>query len=343
MESIPIRIPRRVAADAARAAIEEARSAIEQGAEPPAPESIESRALALAEGMGRVRLRRVINATGVILHTNLGRAPLSPAALEAMSRVSGYSNLEYDLDEGRRGSRYHHAAGLLTSLTGAEAALVVNNNAAAVLLALTALARGREVMISRGELIEIGGEFRIPEILALSGAELREVGTTNRTHLRDYERALGPRTGAIMRVHPSNYQVVGFTAAAITSDLIELAHRHRLPFIHDLGSGLLRRRVSGRELPWLAAEPSVVEALSEGADLVTFSADKLLGGPQAGVLVGARETIDVVKATPLLRAIRVDKLTLAALEATLELYLHEREMELPIWSMALATVPELEA
>lgn len=337
-------IPRFMAAGAARAAVEEARAAVLGGGGAPSLEELAARALHLAARSRRRMLAPVVNATGVLLHTNLGRAPLAAAAREEMARIAaGYSNLEYDLERGRRGSRYDHAGELLTALTGAEAALVVNNNAAAVMLSLAALARGREVVVSRGELIEIGGEFRIPEILAESGAVLREVGTTNRTHLRDYRAAIGERTGALMKVHPSNYRIVGFTAEVPPAELAELAHAHGLPFVHDLGSGLIRRRVGGAEPPWLWSEPTVAEALGEGADVVTFSGDKMLGGPQAGIVVGRGEVLDRLHRSPLLRAFRVDKTTLAALEATLLAYLEGREVELPFWSMALATAAEVGA
>lgn len=336
--------PHSLASEAARAAIDEARASVLTGASAPAFDELVARARLLLSMIARRRLMPVINATGVLLHTNLGRAPLSDAAIEEIRKVaSGYSNLEYDLEKGARGSRYDVATGLLATLTGADAALVVNNNAAAVLLALAALARGREVVISRGELIEIGGGFRIPEILAESGATLIEVGTTNRTHLRDYEKAIGPESGAIMKVHPSNYQVVGFTAAVATRDLARLAHDLGLPLIYDLGSGLLKRQIGGVEPAWLKSESTVAEALADGADIVTFSGDKLLGGPQTGIIVGRRDLMPALHQSPLLRAFRVDKTTLAALEATLAAYLAGREEELPFWSMALASPAEIEA
>lgn len=336
-------IPHAIAADAARAAIEEARAAIASGSKAPSDEQLVARARLLLRAAGRRGLIRVINATGVLLHTNLGRAPLGRDSLNAIETLSsGYSNLEYDLEKGSRGSRYDRAASLLTVLTGAEAALVVNNNAAAVLLALGVLARGREVIISRGELIEIGGGFRIPEILGESGAILREVGTTNRTHLRDYERALTNDTAAIMKVHPSNYRVLGFATSVPAPDLARLAHEKGLPLIHDLGSGLLKRRVGGTEPLWLAEEPSVVDALADDADVVTFSGDKLLGGPQAGIILGRAHIVERMHRSPLLRAFRVDKMTLAAMEATLNAYLTGRETELPLWRMALTAASEIE-
>jgi L-seryl-tRNA(Ser) seleniumtransferase len=332
---------------AARQAIAWARASVLAGAAAPPLEELVEQARGLLAAGRRRRVVPLVNATGVLLHTNLGRAPLGAAALAAIATVaSGYSNLEFDLATGRRGSRYDHARELLIALTGAEAALVVNNNAGAVLLALAALARGREVVISRGELIEIGGEFRIPEILSESGAVLREVGTTNRTHLRDYRAALGESTGAIMKVHPSNYEVVGFVASVPGRDLAELAHGAPggpLPLIHDVGSGLLRRRVGGVEPPWLAQEPTVEEALAAGADVVTFSGDKLLGGPQAGIIAGTAAALAPMARSPLLRTYRVDKTTLAALEATLLAYLDGCEEQLPLWSMALATPGAVEA
>ena len=259
----------------------------------------------------RPSLRRVLNATGVLVHTNLGRAPLADAALARVVEVgSGYSNLEYDLERGERGSRQDHLGELLGRLTGAEAALVVNNNAAAVLLALAALAEGREVVVSRGELIEIGDGFRIPDVLARSGARLVEVGTTNRTRATDYEAAIGPDTALLLRVHQSNFRVVGFSERPRLAELADVARRHDLPLVDDLGSGSLGR---------IGDEPTPAESLGAGADLVCFSGDKLLGGPQAGVVVGRAELVERLRRHPLQRALRADKLTLAALEGTLAL------------------------
>lgn len=258
----------------------------------------------------------VINATGVVLHTNLGRAPLAEAALEAIVRTAGgYANLEYDIVRGERGSRYHHCVTLLQRLTGAEDALVVNNNAAAVVLALNTLAVGREAVISRGELVEIGGSFRVPDIMARSGAIMREVGATNRTYVADYAAAITERTGLIVKVHRSNFQLTGFVAEASVAELAALGRQRAVPLLHDLGSGLL---LPAAELG-LRDEPHAARALADGADLVAISGDKLLGGPQAGILLGRADLVDACRRNPLCRALRVDKLTLAALGATLSL------------------------
>ena len=326
--------PHPVIATEARAAIDAARNRIDAGESAPSFEEIVTAARErLERGSGR-GLVPVINATGVLLHTNLGRAPLGDAQMEAIREKSaGYSNLEFDLDKGKRGHRYEHSRRALTTLTGAESALVVNNNAAAVLLALTALCDGREVIISRGELIEIGGEFRIPDVMTRSGARLVEVGTTNRTHLHDYERAITPATAAILKVHPSNYTVVGFTSSVSPADLAELARSHDIPLIHDVGSGLVE---APRAAAWATSEPSIRLALEEGADLVTFSGDKLFGGPQAGVIVGRAGLVSKLEKHPLMRALRVDKVTLASLEATADAYLEGAWERLPLWAMALA-------
>jgi L-seryl-tRNA(Ser) seleniumtransferase len=299
-----------LAVDAARHVLARAREEIRAGGEPGDLRAALAEELAAAR---RPRLRRVLNATGVLVHTNLGRAPLAEAALERVVEVGGgYSNLEYDLDAGSRGSRQDHVAAVLRRLTGCEAALVVNNNAASILLALAALAEGREVLVSRGELLEIGDGFRIPEVLARSGARLVEVGTTNRTRAADYDAAVGPETAAILRVHQSNFRIVGFSERPSGAELARTAGRHGLVLVDDLGSGILAAR---------GDEPSVGDSLAAGADLVCFSGDKLLGGPQAGIVVGRAELVERLRRHPLQRAMRADKLTLAALEGTLLLYL----------------------
>jgi len=270
-------------------------------------------------GLYRYSLRRVINATGVILHTNLGRAPLCPEALERIAEVgSGYSNLEFDLSRGERGQRYDHVSSLICVLTGAEDALIVNNNAAAVLLVLNTLAENKEAIVSRGELIEIGGEFRIPEIMHKSASRLREVGTTNRTRLSDYEKAVNDNTGLILKVHTSNFRIVGFTEEADIESLVTLGKSRGIPVMDDLGSGCL----IDLEQYGLQHEPTVREVLTTGCDVVTLSGDKLLGGPQAGIIVGKKDALEKIKKNPLNRALRIDKFTLAALEATLMHYLN---------------------
>ena len=310
-----------LAVTTARRVLECAREEIRAGAE---PGDLDARLRDELTRARQPRLRRVLNATGVIVHTNLGRAPLAAEAIARVEEVArGYSNLEYDLTAGARGSRQDHVADILRRLTGAEAALVVNNNAAAVLLALAALAEGREVLVSRGELIEIGDGFRIPDVLARSGARLREVGTTNRTRAGDYEKAIGDETALILRVHQSNFRVVGFTELPPLRHLAQVAQSHKLPLVDDLGSGVLVE---------LADEPSAKESLAAGADLVTFSGDKLLGGPQAGIVVGRADLVERLRRHPLQRALRADKLTLAALEGTLALYLDAPE-RIPVLRM----------
>lgn len=310
-------LPRGLVLRAARAVLAEARRAL---AEDPALVVPDVMAQIAAEALRQAtpRLRRVINATGIVLHTNLGRAPLCAAAQRAVAEVAGgYSNAELDLPSGRRGGRLDGIRGPLQALTGCQDAIVVNNNAAAVVLVLSALAPGREVIVSRGELVEIGGSFRVPEIMAASGARLREVGTTNRTRAADYTRAIGPDTALLMRVHPSNFKIIGFTERPSTRELATLGP----PLVEDLGSGAL--------VPGLGDEPVVGEVLREGAALVCFSGDKLLGGPQAGIIAGQRGLVAACRAHPLYRALRVDKLTLAALEATLRVVLGGELDELP--------------
>ncbi|HEY6583656.1 MAG TPA: L-seryl-tRNA(Sec) selenium transferase [Gaiellaceae bacterium] len=323
-----------LAVDAARTVLARAREEIRAGFE---PGDLRERLEAELSAARRPALRRAINATGVVVHTNVGRAPLADAALDRVLEVGrGYSNLEYDLTTGSRGSRQDHVAGLLRRLTGAEAALVVNNNAAAVMLALAALAEGREVLVSRGELIEIGDGFRIPDVLARSGARLVEVGTTNRTRAADYEREIGPETALVLRVHQSNFRVVGFASLPSVAELAEVARRHQLPLVDDLGSGVLV------DVP---GEPTVRESLAAGAELVCFSGDKLLGGPQAGIVVGRADLVELLRRHPLQRALRADKLTLAALEGTLGLYLDpERALrEIPVLRMLAEPAETVEA
>src|SRR6478672_10097592 len=302
--------PPALAVEAARSALARAREEITAGHD---PGDLVERTLGELATARAPALQRTLNATGVIVHTNLGRAPLPEAALERAVEIGrGYSNLEYDLQAGGRGSRQDHVAGILRRLTGAEGALVVNNNAAAVMLALAALAEGRDVLVSRGELIEIGDGFRIPDVLARSGARLVEIGTTNRTRAADYERAIGPETALLLRVHQSNFRVVGFAEQPRVTELAEIARRHSVPFVDDLGSGALLD---------VGDEPTAASSLDAGADLVCFSGDKLLGGPQAGIVAGRAELVERLRRHPLHRALRVDKLSLAALEGTLLLYL----------------------
>lgn len=305
-------------------------------------ERLAPRLTCFVRAAARPRFRRVVNATGVVVHTNLGRSLLHESAVAAVEQsCRWYSNLEFDLSTGSRGSRYSHVEALLCSLTGAEAALVVNNNAAAVLLILESLAKGREVIVSRGQLVEIGGSFRVPEVMARSGAILREVGATNRTHLRDYEGAIGPDTAALMKVHSSNFRMVGFTKEVPVAELAALGQRHKLPVIDDLGGGNLFDFAQ----VGLPGEPTVQKTVADGADVVSFSGDKALGGPQAGIIVGKREYIEIIKKNPLNRALRIDKMTLAALEATLRLYLdgEKARREVPTLAMICATAQELKA
>jgi L-seryl-tRNA(Ser) seleniumtransferase len=331
-------VPHALAVAAARAAINARRDELAAGATGTA--TIEELELAARDWLvlaARPSLRAVVNATGVIVHTNLGRAPLAPAAAAAAAEAGrGYSNLEYDLERGERGSRQAHVEELLRELTGAEAALVVNNCAAAVLLAAAALAAGRELVVSRGQLVEIGGSFRVPDVVAQSGARLVEVGTTNRTRLSDYERAIGPDTGAVLRAHQSNFRTVGFVEEVEIEDLCRLD----VPVIDDVGSGALAERV-----PEMADEPPVRRSVAAGCAVTCFSGDKLLGGPQAGLMVGKREAIERCRKHPLARALRIDKLSLAALEATLRIYRDPAGAvrELPVLRMLTATEEELAA
>lgn len=327
--------------DAIRATLAAARHAISSGATAPDPDlllqAIHERLAQAAEPT----LRPIINATGVIVHTNLGRAPLSAAALQAIAEVShGYSNLEYDLETGARGSRHDHARKLLAALTGAEDAIVVNNNAAAIYFILTAFCQGRGVLVSRGQLVEIGGGFRIPDVLRQSGATLVEVGTTNRTHARDFADPITAETAALMRIHTSNFKQIGFVTMPTLAEMAEIARANGVLLIDDLGSGTLLDTASYG----LAPEPTVQASVAAGADLVTFSGDKLLGGPQAGIIVGRQELIAGLRRHPMARALRVDKLTLAALDATLRSYQRGQATgELPVWQMISATPAQLQA
>ncbi len=331
--------PRWLWLDAVRSVLEEKRKGILQG-------TLHTLSVSTIDWLSEVKaalsrrklfnLRRVINATGVVLHTNLGRALLCQEALENLMAIAGhYSNLEFDLATGRRGSRYAPVVELLCRLTGAESALVVNNNAAAVFLALQTLAQGREVVVSRGQLVEIGGSFRIPDIMQSSGAILREVGTTNKTHPADYRRAINERTALLLKVHTSNYRIVGFTEEVPLAELVRIGHEHQLPVMEDLGSGnFLDLSRYG-----LTAEPTVPEVIKTGVDVVTFSGDKLLGGPQAGIIVGKKVYLDRIRTNPLNRALRIDKMTIAALEATLRLFLDEAHVVQQNPTLRMLTMP----
>jgi L-seryl-tRNA(Ser) seleniumtransferase len=339
-------LPRLLAAAVVRRVLAAARQTV--NAEPPEalPPQLDEAALLhnLREALlaaARPRLRRVVNATGVVIHTNLGRAPLGEACLASLLEVaSHYNTLEYNLARGARGSRQDHLEGVLKELTGADGVLVVNNNAAAVLLALNTLAAGKEVVISRGQLVEIGGSFRMPEIMAASGAILREVGTTNKTHLRDFEQAITSETAVLLKVHPSNFRIMGFTHEVTLTEMVDLGRRYGLKVVEDLGSGCL----VDLSRYGLEREPTVQETLKAGADLVLFSGDKLLGGPQAGLILGNREVVEALRQNPMTRALRPDKMTLTALEATLRLYLEEPRAlaEIPALRMLTRPVAELD-
>ena len=331
LKALEHRVGRRLLVDATRQVMQSLRARILGGSlGAVSVEMLEQEIVGVANASAESSLKPVINATGVILHTNLGRAPLAPQAVEHLiATATRYSNLEYDLEQGQRGKRDVHTDRLFARLLGAERALVVNNNAAAVFLALNSLAEGAEVIVSRGELIEIGGSFRIPDICAKSGAILHEVGTTNRTRLADYAAAINDRTRAILRVHPSNFRVLGFTERPELVDLVALAHQHNLLLLEDLGSGSL----IDLEPFGIRDEPSVGPSIKAGVDVITFSGDKLLGGPQAGILIGKREPLEKVRRNPLFRALRVDKLTISALEATVALYLRGDIHEIPALRM----------
>jgi len=332
--------PRTLLVDLIREGLETARRAVAAGEPCPSVGEIVDAVSRRLDSLATPSLRPVINASGVILHTNLGRAPLSHEATRAMDPVAtGYSNLEFDLGKGRRGSRYVHVEEVLCRLTGAEAALVVNNNASGVLLALTALARRKEVIVSRGQAVEIGGSFRIPDVMRQSGAKLIEVGTTNCTYAADYQEAVTPRTAALMRVHSSNFRVVGFVNQPTLEEVVAVGERQGIPVLDDLGSGcFLDTTVYG-----LAPEPTVQQSVAAGAGLTMFSGDKLVGGPQAGIIVGRQELIDKVKKHPLARAVRTDKIRLAALIATLVHYLKgEATRKVPAWRMIAAPLDEID-
>ncbi|MEG1583980.1 MAG: L-seryl-tRNA(Sec) selenium transferase [Anaerovorax sp.] len=336
-------ISRDVIVESVREAIDELRKRILVGEEPEGVGNLQEGVMdqiikSIAE-KNQKSLRRTINATGIALHTNLGRAKLSKSACESVNEIAkNYSTLEYDVKKGARGSRHDHLGALITKITGAEAAMVVNNNAAATMLCLAALTKNKEVIVSRGELVEIGGSFRVPEIMAESGACLVEVGATNKTKLADYEKAITPETGALLKVHTSNYKIMGFTAEVTLPQLVELGKEKNLPVIYDMGSGLM---VNLRD--YGIDEPTVIESLATGIDLILFSGDKLLGGPQGGILAGKKEYIDQMKKHPLARVLRVDKMTLAAMEATFRSYLDltKAQEEIPVLHMLTLSKEEL--
>jgi L-seryl-tRNA(Ser) seleniumtransferase len=340
IETIDADIPKKLAVTSSQAEIAALRQAVAEGAQAKSVRRLAEFGVIRARKILEMSPRQVVNATGVILHTNLGRAPLSEEAVRSVAYASaGYSDLEYDLSHGQRGSRFAHIDAVVQAVVGTEAALVVNNNAAAVFLVLDAHARGQEVLVARGESVEIGGGFRIPEILQASGAVLRDVGTTNKTRVEDYASAITERTAAILRVHQSNFAQVGFTGAPSRRELAELAHDHGILFVDDLGSGSL----IDSSMYGLSREPLVTEAVAAGADVVTFSGDKLLGGPQSGLLVGTAEAIDPVAKRPFARALRPDKMTITALHATLLAYLRgDAPMHIPVWQMISAEESELQ-
>jgi L-seryl-tRNA(Ser) seleniumtransferase len=336
-------LPHALAKRAAREVVDEAREAVRAGAS--VPDDLAERAHARAQLLQVGQLRRVINATGIVIHTNLGRAPLAPEAVDAVSAVAGgYSNLEMELASGQRGGRLAGVNAHTLALTGAEAAVAVNNNAAAVMLCLTALAQGKDVLVSRGELVEIGGSFRVPEIVSAGGARLIEVGTTNRTRAADFEKAIGPDTAMILRVHPANFKQVGFTERAPRDELVALGKATGVPVVEDLGSGLVGGALSlaGTPMPG-GLDEHVSQAISGGMDLVTFSGDKLLGGPQAGLVVGRADLIERLRRHPVYRAVRLDKMSLAALETTLRMIREGRENDIPVRAMLGQTQEECRA
>lgn len=340
LEQLREEYPEQTIADGARQVIADLRAGIVNGSADTLPDEdvLLDRITKRIRAAARPSMHTVINGTGIVLHTNLGRACMSEkAAHAAYDAACRYSTLEYNVATGSRGLRYSHVESLICRLTGAESALVVNNNAAAVLLVLSAMTTGGQVPVSRGELVEIGGSFRVPEIMEACGAQLKEVGTTNKTHLFDYERAITPDTKALMKVHTSNYRIVGFTEKPSLSEMVELGHRYNLPVIEDLGSGCL----VNLEQFGLHDEPTVQESIKAGVDVVTFSGDKLLGGPQAGIIVGKKQYLDMMKRHPLTRAMRVDKMTLAALEATLRSYADGIWNDIPTMAMLAASAVEL--
>lgn len=334
-------VMRTILVDAVREVIESYRNGILKGEITELKENeIIDAAIKAIEKNNSAKLRRVINATGTVIHTNLGRSLLSKAAMENVLAISeNYSNLEYDIENGKRGSRYSHIEELIVKITGAEAAVVVNNNAAAVMLVLNTLSKGKEAIVSRGQLVEIGGSFRIPEVMKFSDATLVEVGTTNRTHLYDYENAINENTGVLLKVHTSNYKILGFTEEVGIEDMVELGEKHALPVYEDIGSGVL---VDYTKYGF-TYEPTVQESIKKGIDILSFSGDKMLGGPQAGIIVGKKKYIDMIKKNQLTRALRVDKMTLAALEGTLKYYLDEKEAitNIPTLRMLLTPLDEL--